>query len=134
MRKSDEFNILISRFTCISRFPQLEYQRLWNVICHNNQDLSIEIPIKLGPWNLCDLGGLLVGHWCLDFRLVGKYTDQTYCMYTVQNCWSVYLPTNNIAHTPCNTVRVSLYLAPTILLNLNAMITLRGLNFPIEVK
>ena len=48
MRNSDEFNIPISRFTCISRFPQFEYQRLWNDICarHNNQDLSIEIPKK----------------------------------------------------------------------------------------
>ena len=89
-----------------------------------------------GPWNLCDLGGLLVGgwfsHWCLDIRLVGKYTDQEYCTFTVLNCWSVYLPTKNIAHTPCNAVGP--YEAPTILLELNAMITLRGLNFSIEVK
>ena len=46
MRNSDEFKIPISRFTCISRFSQFEYQRLWNDICHNNQDLSIEIPKK----------------------------------------------------------------------------------------
>ena len=46
MRNSDEFNIPISRFSCISIFPQFEYQRLWNVICHNNQDLSIEITKK----------------------------------------------------------------------------------------
>ena len=46
MRNSDEFNIPISRFTCIRRFPHFDYQRLWNDICHNNQDLSIEIPKK----------------------------------------------------------------------------------------
>ena len=46
--------------------------------------------------------------------------------------WLVKIPTNNIAHTPCNTVGP--YEAPTILLELNAMITLRGLNFSIEVK
>ena len=32
MRNSDEFDIPISRFTSISRFPQFDYQRLWNVI------------------------------------------------------------------------------------------------------
>ena len=46
MRISDKFNIPISRFTYISNFPHFEYQRLWNDICHNNQDLSIEIPKK----------------------------------------------------------------------------------------
>ena len=46
MRNSDEFDIPISRFTSISRFPQFDYQRLWNDICHSNQDLSIDIPKK----------------------------------------------------------------------------------------
>ena len=52
MRNSDEFDIPISRFTSISRFPQFDYQRLWNDICHNNQDLSIDIPKKTFKENL----------------------------------------------------------------------------------
>ena len=52
MRNSDEFYIPISRFTSISRFPQFDYQRLWNVICHKNQDLSIDIPKKTFKENL----------------------------------------------------------------------------------
>ena len=79
----------------------------------------------VGPWNLCDLGWLTVQNRPKGTkRIVGPSSDQSY--------WSVYLPTNNIARTPCNTVGP--YEAPTILLDLNAMITLRGLNFSIEVK
>ena len=46
MRNSDEFDVPISRFTSISRFPQFDYQHIWNDWndCHNNQELSIDIP------------------------------------------------------------------------------------------
>ena len=39
-------NLPMSRFTSISRFPQFDQMRLWNDICHSNQDLSTDIPKK----------------------------------------------------------------------------------------
>ena len=44
----------------------------------------------MGPWNLCDLGGLLVGGWSVIGALILG--------------WSVNIPTNNIARRPCKIV------------------------------
>jgi hypothetical protein len=43
-----------------------------------------------GPWNLCDLGGLLVGGWSVIGALILG--------------WSVNIPTNNIAPSLCKIV------------------------------
>ena len=61
----------------------------------------------MGPWNLCDLGRLTVQKRPKGTkRIVGPSSDQS--------CWSVYLPTNNIARTTCNIIGAYIY-RPTIL-------------------
>ena len=52
MRNSDEFHIPTSKFTSIERFPFFHFQRLWNNICHNVDDLSSEQPRKIFAENL----------------------------------------------------------------------------------
>ena len=64
-----------------------------------NTDIN-KYGILIGPWNLCDLGGLLVGGWSVIGALILG--------------WSVNIPTNNIASTPCKIVGWYIY-RPTIL-------------------
>ena len=56
--------------------------------------------LKMGPWKLCDLGGLLVGGWSVIGALILG--------------WSVNIPTNNFARCTCKIVGWYIY-GPTIL-------------------
>ena len=52
MRNADEFNIPISKFTSIERFPLFHFQKLWNDICYNTDDLSSEQPRSIFAENI----------------------------------------------------------------------------------